>query len=294
MKTFRFLLVAFSVIGALFYFFIPGGALHVRQSFDDVGSALTGAMPTTHIVRLNEEQIDKVQEALLKNRGVVGQIDHKVEELRAMIANQKASLVREEKIVSRAAELLEKNKQPGGQIIIGQCKFTSEQVSKDVSDRIATCESLKAQISRGLQCCDSLNSMREKAYEAIQAQQRELDNRKAGLKFKAAELASLEMQEETNALITKINGSLVTGPVKDLNAASKMLDDRIDEKRARVNYSNGTGSNQATDSAWEKEMGTPDALAKAKEYLGQKTSDVQKSKAPSIKAGSSSSLTNNR
>lgn len=269
MKKDLIVLVVIAIVGVLASVAIPGFWSHGKQWRKDIAMKVDEVSSDEHVKGMYEAAFSEVGKKLRDYYCDIYQVKRRIAEIETTNATQEKKLAKEEQILQRAQELLEKN-QPGTTIIIGETTYNWEQLNNDALRRVSNCKVLRGSILNNEQ---SLSKLQE-AY--VDGMNRILDVkdklRKEELDFEAekAELAALRAQEQVSELIGKIYD---TDEIKtDLGRARKIFKDRLDKLRARAEYDQEIGLKADVVDTWNTELGIPEekALENIKTYFQEK------------------------
>lgn len=271
MRTISIVLVAIAILALIGFVAIPGLWAHGKQWRKDIAAKVDEASSDKHIEGIYEEALSEVGEDLRNHYCNVYQVKEEIAKVETAQETLQKELTKEEQVLQRAQELLEKN-QPSTTIVIGGTNYTWEQLNNDASKRVSTCKVLRRNVLNNEQSLSKLQKAYNDGIERIREAKNELGNKKLEFEAEKAELAALRAQEQVNKIIGKI---YETGNIKiDLGRARKIFEDRLNNLRAKAEYDQEIGLKADVINTWDAELGIPkeEAVESIKAYFQGKES----------------------
>lgn len=271
MRTILIVLVAIAILALIGFVAIPGLWSHSKQWRKDIAMKVDEASSDEHIKGIYEEALSEAGEDLRNHYCNVYQVKEEIAKVETVQETLQKELTKEEQVLQRAQELLEKN-QPSTTIVIGGTNYTWEQLNNDASRRVSTCKVLRRNVLDNEQSLSKLQKAYNDGIERIREAKNELGNKKLEFEAEKAELAALRAQEQVNKIIGKI---YETGNIKiDLGRARKIFEDRLNNLRAKAEYDQEIGLKADVINTWDTELGIPkeEAVESIKAYFQEKES----------------------
>lgn len=250
MRTLTIVVVAILLLAGGWWLFGP----HIPQWGRDARNAVDRSGSDEHTAGIYEAALSQAEQGLRDQYRNIYSVKLKAAEVEAGLKVNQEKLTKEEQILRKAKEVLEKN-QPGVNLSIGGVSYTWEQVNEDALQRTVTCQVLQRNLQNSEQSLSKLRKAYEDGVELIRQKQDELRHRKIEFEAEKAELAALHAEEEVNEIIGKVYSS---GDIKtDLGRARKIFEQRLNERRANAEYDQKISLRAGTVSSWDRELGTP-------------------------------------
>lgn len=252
---------------------------HVSQWMRDAKDAVTDSTSDAHIEGIVGGALGKADSELKQRYAAVYNVNTEVVKLESMLKAQREKLEREERILKKAQELLEKSS-AGSTVTIGKVAYTFEQVNDDVLKRVGTCKALRTSIQNNEQSLSKLRKAHADGLESIRQKKDELRRKQMEFEAEKAELAALRAQEYVNEVIGKI---YTAADIKtELGEARQAFERRLNSLRANAEYDQSIGLASEGVSSWNAELGIPTttALDEIKSYFKSESAAPQGEGAP--------------
>jgi len=270
MKKGLIVLVVIAIVGVLASVAVPGLWSHGKQWREDIAMKVDEVNSDEHVKGMYETAFSEVGKKLRDYYCDIYQVKRKIAEIERTKATQEKKLVKEEQILQRAQELLEKN-QPGTTIVIGGTTYSWEQLNNDALRRVSNCKVVRRSILNNEQSLSKLQRAYADGMDRILDVKDKLRKEELDFEAEKAELAALRAQEQVSEVIGKIYDA---DEIKtDLGRARKIFKDRLDELRARAEYDQEIGLKADVVDTWNTELGIPEekALENIKTYFQEKS-----------------------
>ena len=270
MKKGLIVLVVIGFVGVLASMAIPGLWSHSKQWRKDIAMKVDEVSSDEHVKGMYEVAFSEVGKKLRDYYCDIYQVKRKIAEIETTNATQEKKLVKEEQILQRAQELLEKN-QPGTTIVIGGTTYSWELLNNDALRHLSNCKILRRNILNNKQSLTKLQGAYTDGMERIREVKNKLREEELNFEAEKAELAALRAQEQVSEVIDKIYD---TDEIKtELGRARKIFKDRLDELRARAEYDQEIGLKADVVDTWDIELGIPEkkAVENIKSYFQEKS-----------------------
>jgi hypothetical protein len=266
----RTLFIGFVVVVVLMIAIVPGFWMHVKQLPKDVGSAIDTRVSDPHVQGAYTTSLNKAEQELRDIYCEVYKANGMAVDVRAKLVAQRSALAREERILKRSQELLEKSK-PGSTVVIGGANFSFEQANQEASDRLTNTQILRKQILANEQSLTKIESAYEYGTKAIAEKLEALRREKVEFELAKVEDAVLRMQAEIDSSVGKIYTIVGTRTDDtDLQRARKLFYDRLNDRKAKAEFDQRAVLGKITTVPWDKELGVADdASAKIKAYFAK-------------------------
>ncbi len=272
MRTLGIIALTLIIVALVAFLAIPGLWSHGKQWRREVGTAIDKASPDEHIAGIYEAALSDAGKKLCDYYQHIFRIKTEIAKIEATKQAQEEKLAKEERILQRAQELLKKH-QPGATIAIGGTAYTWEQVNNDALKRVSTCQVLRRNILTSEQSLSKLRKAYTNGLDQIRKAKAELQKKKLEFEAEKAELTAYRAQEKVNELIGRIS---ITAPdIKtDLGRARRAFEERLNEVRARAEYTEEIGPSADVVATWDIELGIPEEKAAdaIKAYFQEKES----------------------
>lgn len=190
MRTILIVLVAIAILALIGFVAIPGLWSHSKQWRKDIAMKVDESSSDEHIKGIYEEALSEAGEDLRNHYCNVYQVKEEIAKVETVQETLQKELTKEEQVLQRAQELLEKN-QPSTTIVIGGTNYTWEQLNNDASKRVSTCKVLRRNVLNNEQSLSKLQKAYNDGIERIREAKNELGNKKMEFEAEKAELAAL-------------------------------------------------------------------------------------------------------
>lgn len=232
---------------------VPGLWSHVKQVPKDIGQGIDEVASDNHAGGTVDEGFNEAEKGLRKKFTKIYQAKAKMAGIEAELKAQKESLSKENQILSRAQELLEKN-QPGSTIVVGNAEHKWEDINQDALSRLHNCQMLSKKMKVNEQSLGQLRQGVEAGFKAIVDVQEKLRQEKMQFDLEKVELAALRAQEEVREIVGDISETASAGN-SELANVRKAYNDRLNEARANAEFSQMTEIRKNSNVSWDKELG---------------------------------------
>lgn len=256
MRTIAVSTVIVLIIVGLAFSAVPGLWGHAKQFPKDIGMAVDKSVPDSHAEGVYGGEIDKALENLKGLYTIVYNVKVKMAELESVLKTQQQELFKEEQILKRSQELLDKNK-PGSTFTIGGAKFTWEEINQEAINHLSNCQILRRQIAGNEQSLSKLRQAHSDGIKAVSDEQERLRRKKMEFEVEKVELVVLRTQEDVDAIVGKVYQA--TNVKTDLASARKVFEDRLNERRASAEWAQKSGLRKASAVnavPWDAELGS--------------------------------------
>lgn len=232
---------------------VPGLWSHVKQMPKDIGQGIDNVSSDNHGEGTVEEGFNVAERDLRKRFTKIYQAKAKMAGIEAELKAQKDSLAKENQILSRAQELLEKN-QPGSTIVVGNAEHKWEDINQDALNRLHNCQMLSKKMKVNEQSLGQLRQGVETGFKAIADVQDKLRQERMQFDLEKVELAALRAQEEVREIVGDISKT-ASASNSELANVRKAYNDRLNEARANAEFSQMTELRKNSNVSWDKELG---------------------------------------
>ena len=266
----RTLSIGFVVLVVLLVILVPGLWMHIKQLPKDVGNTVDQSVSDSHVRDVYSGSLNRAEMDLRDIYCEVNKAKTMVAEVEAKLVAQRQALVREEQILKRSQELLDKGK-PGSTVMVGGAKISWEQVNQDASDRLTGTQILRKQINANEQSLAKINSAYEYGMKAVADKLASLRREKVDFEVAKAEDAAYRVQAEIDSSMGRIYGIVdAKTDDTDLGRSRKLFYERLNDRKAKAGFDQQATLSKTSTVPWDRELGVADdASTKIKAYFAK-------------------------